>query len=235
MSILDSQQPKARFAGLLRSMTNITLVRDMLIDLVFPPRCGGCSRVDYHWCPRCAAELAEIPLAIEQRELELGFMVAGTAIHEGLLQSAIHGLKYDNVRGLADPLGDRLVAALKVLGWEIDLVVPVPLGAARLAARGYNQAGVIAARMAAVTGYDAAQNGLYRIRETRTQVGLNRSERLENVSEAFSADPQQVRGRRALIVDDVLTTGATLLSCAIALQTAGAQTTYGLTATTAKL
>lgn len=114
-------------------------------------------------------------------------------------------------------------------GWIIDLVIPVPLGVARQKERGYNQASLLALPLALKRRYRFVPKALSRTRETRSQVDLNREERKQNVSGAFTARAEIVKGKSVLVVDDVTTSGATLDACADALLEAGAKEVYGLT------
>jgi ComF family protein len=130
-------------------------------------------------------------------------------------------------------LGEALVPQLteftRGLNWQVDLLIPVPLGADRLRQRGYNQAGLISWPLSLALGIRHAPGALKRTRETASQVGLSRQERQENVRAAFAATPAWVRGRSVLLLDDVATTGATLSSCAEALFAAGARGVFALT------
>jgi ComF family protein len=115
------------------------------------------------------------------------------------------------------------------MSWQVDLVVPVPLGVARLRERGYNQASLIARPLALGCGLPYSSQVLMRTRETRSQVGLSVYERRENVRGAFVAQPERVARRSVLVVDDVATTSATLDACATALLTAGCSQVFGIT------
>ncbi len=159
--------------------------------------------------------------------------IAATATHDGVVQRALWALKYENARPLAAPLGDRLAEHLRQINWQIDRIVPVPLHAERRAQRGYNQAELLAQRAADRLALPCAPAALIRRRATSSQVGLGRAERLQNVQDAFIADPQWVDGCVILLVDDVYTTGATLSACAQAALAAGAQAVYGLTVSAA--
>lgn len=196
-------------------------VKSFLLDLLFPPRCASCGRVDTGWCPACARALAALPLDPHDNA-----DIVSTGAHSGLLQSAVHGLKYHGVRALAEPLGARVAAAT---GFRPDVVVSVPASTARIRSRGYNQAALIAAACARSLGVPVDPLALIRLRETRSQVGLTRLERLENVVGAFAADPARVTGAAVLLVDDVYTTGATLRECLTALRAAGASEARAVT------
>jgi ComF family protein len=147
----------------------------------------------------------------------------------GPLRNAIHQLKYKRDIALGDELGRTLAGLLQELAWHVDIVTPVPLAAARRAERGYNQAALLARPIALVFGLAYRPGAVRRVRETQSQVGLNFSERQKNVKDAFRGDAGMVAGKCVLLVDDVMTTGATLNACANALQAAGAAPIFALT------
>jgi competence protein ComFC len=138
-------------------------------------------------------------------------------------------LKYRRDLGLGEVLSGPLIQMLDESTWPLDLIIPVPLGVARLKERGYNQSGLIARPLARETGLRYSPRALARVRETRSQVGLSLDQRKENVRGAFQASSNLVAGKNVLIVDDVMTTGSTLEACAVALLQAGAMQVYGLT------
>lgn len=224
-------EAQPRRSGLRASMAK--LLSDSL-DLIFPPRCANCGRVDATWCNHCAQALAVHPLDVHSSDVPPLAGIISTGVHEGLLRAAIHVLKYENLPHLAGPLGNRLAAVASGQPWDIDLVIPVPLHFSRLALRGYNQANLIAGELAVISGLPCAPQALQRARDTRVQVGLSRQERRDNVAGAFTADAALVGGQNLLVVDDVYTTGATLAACAQAALDAGAQSVYALTVTTAR-
>jgi len=150
-------------------------------------------------------------------------------VFEGPIRRALHTLKYRRNVALGDALAQYLVEYVNVLDWSVDLVVPVPLGRRRMNERGYNQVGLVASPLAALQGWRYSPQVLARVRETRSQVGLSAAERRENVSGAFCANAALASEKTILLMDDVATTGATLVSCAEALLKAGAQTVYALT------
>jgi competence protein ComFC len=117
----------------------------------------------------------------------------------------------------------------------VDLLAPVPLGRKRLAERGYNQVGLIARPLSMAMRLAYAPDALVRRQETRSQVGLTRAQRQENVRDAFFAKRGRVLGRFVLLMDDVATTGSTLSSCARALFEAGARDVFAFTVSRAVL
>lgn len=112
---------------------------------------------------------------------------------------------------------------------DIDLVVPMPLSAQRMRLRGYNQAEAISRHLARLTGWVNMPKALRKIRNTESQVHLSVVERMANLDGAFEADPNLVRGRRVLLLDDVFTTGATMRQASKALRTAGARYIFAVT------
>ena len=150
-------------------------------------------------------------------------------VFEGPIRLAIHALKYNQNLALGDAFAPYLAEYVRELGWQVDLVVPVPLGRQRLKERGYNQVGLLAKPLASRMGWQFSNQVLVRARETRSQVGLSPVERKENISGAFRADPARAAGKSILLMDDVVTTGSTLEACSEALVKAGAKTVYALT------
>lgn len=145
------------------------------------------------------------------------------------MQTALHAVKYRRDIGLADAVAADMVEFVTSLDWNVDMLIPVPLGKARLKERGYNQVALVARPLAYELGVEYAPRGLTKIRETRSQVGLNASQRKENVREAYQADPSVVTRKSILLMDDVATTGSTVSACTDALLSAGASEVYALT------
>ena len=162
-------------------------------------------------CGACAAEPPRFDYA----------RAAGA--YAGPLREALHALKFHGRRGLARPLAALVrEQCADALASDVDALVPVPLTRARERARGFNQAGLIAARLATALDLPVRGRWLRRIRETAPQTELAAAERTRNVRDAFAASAA-VSGRHVVVVDDVFTTGATAAECARALRGAGAR------------
>jgi ComF family protein len=129
---------------------------------------------------------------------------------------------------MGDSLASQMLSFVKDLNWPIDMIVPIPLGKKRRKERGYNQVGMIAMPLAMALNVEYAPNELMRRKETRTQVGLTKTERKENVQDAFQAGAGVMK-KTVLIMDDVSTTGSTLSSSAKTLYASGAKDVYALT------
>jgi len=142
--------------------------------------------------------------------------------YEGALGAALRQLKYRGSTGLAPALSER-VGALPPELHASDLLIPVPLHPKRLRQRGFNQAGRLATALGHRLGLPVLDHALVRSRNSASQVGLSRTQRLANMRGAFAlVDATAVEGRRILLIDDVMTTGATVDACARALMGAGA-------------
>ncbi len=215
------------------------------LDWLFPPVCAGCSRSGFRWCPDCQHHVKPVPEPTCQAcGLPLahpGLCPACDASHppfealrswvvfEGPIRQALHSLKYHRNVALGDAFARYLVEYVIKMGWQVDMVVPVPLGRQRMKERGYNQAGLLALPVAYILHWHYLPRAVFRVRETRTQVGLSGTERRENIAGAFRADPALVSGKAVLLMDDIATTGVTLTACSQALREAGAKTVYALT------
>ena len=146
----------------------------------------------------------------------------GYGAYEGVLRRLIQLLKYDGMEPLARPLGARLAQVLSQAE-PVDLIIPVPLDRRRERSRGFNQSELIARELSRITGVPIDRRTLRRERPTETQTGLTHSQRRLNVQGAFRVrHPERVAGKRVALVDDVITTGATVDACARTLKRAGA-------------
>jgi ComF family protein len=142
--------------------------------------------------------------------------------YEGTLRELIHLFKYGRMKPLARTLATHLVAALP-LDRQFDVVVPMPLHWRRQWQRGFNQSEMLARATARRRGIPMV-NAVRRVRATSAQAGLSNAARRENVAGAFRVrKPRAIADQRVLLIDDVMTTGATASACALALKRAGAK------------
>jgi len=215
------------------------------IDWLFPPYCGGCGRKGQRWCSNCQHDTHRLlppicticGVGIDagnqcercKRRTPHYTALRSWAAFDGPLRNALHRLKYQRDIALGDCLANELITYFVSLNWNVEMVVPVPLGVARLENRGYNQAALLARPLAVATLLHYEPNALIRSKETLSQVGLSASRRKENVSGAFEANQRLVSGQSVLVVDDVTTSGATLEACAEAMFRSGAKSVYCLT------
>ncbi|MEP7233992.1 MAG: ComF family protein [Ignavibacteriota bacterium] len=150
-----------------------------------------------------------------------------TFVNEGIIQSIIHSFKYEEMPRLAKILGASVSSQISLTHERYDYLVPIPLHRTRLNERGYNQSEMVAQGMSRSLEVPVAMRGrLKRIRQTPSQTGLNIDEREANVRGAFGLSEKgrkEFQGKRLLIIDDVMTTGATLASAARTIMTANPQ------------
>lgn len=156
-------------------------------------------------------------------------MMRSWAVFDSPVQNALHAIKYRRNIGLADAIAVDAVEFVRMLNWNVEALIPIPLGKARLQERGYNQVALVARPLAYELGILYAPHGVRKTRETRSQVGLTAAQRHENVREAYQADPSVVKRKSILLMDDVATTGSTISACADALLSAGASEVCALT------
>ena len=241
---LSSSPPVVRrdFSGL------VAPALSWLANFVLPPQCPGCgagieavgalcgscwSRVDFIAEPFC--DQLGIPFPHEAGEGALSAQAIAmpppyararaVARYDDMARQLVHKLKYKDRLDVAPLMGSWMLRAGRELVEESDFIAPVPLYRSRLWRRRFNQSGLLAARISALSGLCLAEDMLTRTRPTRSQVGLSTDERRRNVAGAFAiggkwASP--VNGKTVLLVDDVITTGATVEACTKALLRAGA-------------
>jgi ComF family protein len=182
-----------------------------------------------YYCVQCRAPfLSRFPLddqgrcALCRRGVR-GFDAAYSfGFYENELRKLIHLFKYGRVQTLAAPLG-RLLSRALPREQSFDVIVPLPLHWRKRWQRGFNQAELLANEIGRRT-HTPVRNALSRVRGTQSQAGLTSAKRRENVSGAFQAKRRaRMDGSRVLLIDDVMTTGATAASCARALKRAGAR------------
>jgi ComF family protein len=186
-----------------------------LLDLIFPPRCGGCGRYGSAWCPVCEAALHPVPAGALA-----GIPLVAAGRLAGPWQRAIHTYKYRPRPQLATALADPLRRAILVAGLTPPALTFVPLHPDRLHERGFNQAERLAAQLSRTLGVPLL-GGLARLRATPAQVGLGQAERRLNLEGAFRWTAAQAPPQALGLVDDVCTTGATLTAAGRAVAEAG--------------
>jgi ComF family protein len=246
-SWLDSDEaqgrPWARRVGAL-----VLRLAQAALDTLYPPTCLACrAATDRHGalCPRCWSTMRFIERPFCERlgtpfEHDLGQGLispqamadppafdrarAVARFEDGPARTLVHRLKYSDRAELAEPIARWMARAGADVLADADLLTPVPLHALRLWRRRFNQAAVLAAEISRETGKPCDLNALRRVKATRSQVGLSRAQRAENVQSAFRiADGAGVRGLNVVLIDDVLTSGATANAASRALLRAGAK------------
>lgn len=221
---------------------------EALVDVFLPPVCSACDVVLAEatcLCDACAQETLELPAVHCRICAEPGAFPKETCDrcsggvpwarafapfeHEGALARAIHRLKYEDRSDLARPLGVLLAShASTELRKMPGVLVPLPLHPSRFRERKFDQAALLTAVLGQQCTRRIEANWLSRVRHTRRQVGLSESEREANVQGAFLAS-NAAKGQQVVLVDDVLTSGATAREASRALLAAGAEEVFVLT------
>ena len=217
-------------------MSPIARLASRLFDAALPARCPGCGAEGPPICTTCATGLdarlelpAGIAIGLPSDVPPPLLQLEWCAPFSGVVRTALHELKYSGEQRLAEPLGAAIARRWKRVGAGGDVLVPVPVHADRRRRRGYDQAELLARAAAAAMNVPCAAV-LERSRATIAQFDLDRSERATNVAGAFRLktagmtrqDPLPLAGGWIVLVDDVVTTGASLAACAAPLLEAGA-------------
>jgi ComF family protein len=191
--------------------------------------CAACwsklSFIAAPYCPRLGIPFVYDPgpelLSMEAIANPPAYSRARAAVrYDDVARTLVHALKYQDRTDLAPAMGRWMARAGQPLLGEADLLVPVPLHWKRGWSRRYNQSGALARVIERQSGVKLVTGALQRVRQTQQQIGLSRNERASNVQGAFKVAPDRksdIAGRRVVLVDDVLTSGATVDACARAL------------------
>ena len=222
-----------------------------LIDFVYPPLCLSCKRLLEHGgdyvCPDCWNPIQvatnESPLFVETAEKLAASGVVDGLISlyvfekEGVFQVIVHNLKYAGVQALGLELGRRLGKIVVERGIHADAIIPIPLHRRKLRERGYNQAELIARGVSEVSDIPVRCDLVRRKKYTKTQTVLSLNERRENMENAFEVAPikrTEARNKQFIVIDDVVTTGSTMIACADVLRASGAVGAIGASAALAE-
>jgi ComF family protein len=216
-----------------------------VINFIYPPYCLVCSsqlaESERVICDNCWLDLPHIDqhfdLVSDIRSKltdEIYFSkVISVWEFSPTIQTAIHHLKYQNFKILANRIGSFMADRLNKLNIPIDktILLPVPLHKTRTRERGYNQSALLCTVIAVETSLNYNEKILKRIRYTQSQTKLNARERAKNVENAFKVTyPEQISNKLVILVDDVITTGSTMNECAKELVNNGAEDVYLLSA-----
>jgi ComF family protein len=245
--MLDTATP-AEPSHISRALNPLRAALRLALDLALPPLCPACreplgesaglcagcwsklSLIEPPFCARLGIPFTYDPgpglLSMEAIANPPAYDRARAAVrYDDVARALVHRFKYGDRLDLAPMMGRWMARAGSELLGDAEALVPVPLHWRRLWARRFNQSAALAGAISTHCGAPVLHGALKRVRATAQQVGLNKSERAENVQGAFKVPPEQkaaIAGRRLVLVDDVLTSGSTVDSCARALLRAGA-------------
>ncbi len=209
-----------------------------VLDLLLPPTCPGCGIEGRVICDACLGHMGRrldeppgVPVGLASSQPAGIVQLEWCASFNGPARASVHALKYDGEQRLVAPLSDLMAARWRRAGIGGDFLVPVPVHAQRRRQRGFDQAELLA-RGVGERLHLPVLNALERAARTTAQHQLGRRARQSNVSQAFGVAPRyadNVNGRWLVLIDDVVTSGATLSGCARALYDAGAFAVSALT------
>lgn len=216
-----------------------------IADWVYPPTCASCGLLGYRFCPECLSKVNPINFdyciycgdkKIENQNLcgncenqKFAYKdSASWAEYEGSIREAIHDLKYHNNLGLGDFFSPYLIQLIEKKNWHFDLVVPVPLSKGRMKQRGFNQAALVAKPISRYFRVPFSGSALIRTKETPSQIDLSAHERITNLRDAFFGNTAKLKGKKVVIVDDIITTGSTMKYCSQSLLDSGASEVYAI-------
>jgi ComF family protein len=245
MSLAGTDDQPSRWG---RFATPVRRAFGFALDVALPPLCPSCRELvgENGLCASCWSKLSliappycerlGIPFAYDPGPgvLSMQAIADPPAYHraraavryDDIARTLVHALKYGDRLDLAPTMGGWMARAGRELLVDADALVPVPLHWRRLWARRFNQSALLAKAISQASGVPIAETALKRVKATAQQVGLSQSERAENVQGAFRTPPEgkaEVVGRRLVLIDDVLTSGATADACARALLRGGAK------------
>lgn len=180
-------------------------------------RCGEPINTDSKFCVHC------------KKELPVFTKCVSPFVFEGEVVNLVHGLKYNGHIYYAKTLSNLMLKTVLESNLEFDVVIPVPLNLRREGTRGFNQSELLCSGFSDA-GYNVDSSIVVRSKNTATQTFLSKTERKQNVENAFKVlNKSKVKGKNILVVDDVYTTGATINAIAQVLKNAGAKNVYGVT------
>jgi ComF family protein len=215
------------------------------VDFIYPPYCVGCGKPGSLWCNDCqnSTRLISSPVCdicgypINKpgvcNDCQLTpppfTNLRSFAEYNGSLEKAVKSIKYHNNLGLGIIFAEYLSEIVRSMNWNIDCVVPIPISKEHMRSRGYNQSSVFGRPLSLMINKPFIANAIVRTKNTLSQVHLSREQRFTNLQSAFSVNSATLIDKKVLLVDDISTTGATLISCSKVLMDSGCKEVFCLT------
>ena len=210
---------------------------DRLLDLLYPPRCLFCGKLladsSVGVCTGCLGRIPRVPAGACRRDLKDIEWCAAPLYYQGRVRDALLRYKFDSVTAYGRIFADFMAKSIDEIEFSCDSITWVPLSRRRLRKRGYDQARILAEELADRLGLPCVQLIEKRVDNKPQSSTGNAEKRRENARGAYACpNPEAVRGKRILLVDDIVTTGATLSECARVLKEAGCAEIYAAAAAT---
>jgi ComF family protein len=226
-------------------LAQLTKLRGAALNLLFPQFCVGCGkegaflcdsclhslpRIELPICPRCGRPQATGRLCPNCSDWQADIDgIRSPFRFDGVIRTAIHQLKYRNLRAIAPALAILMNEYLEANHLDVDVIVPIPLHHKRIRERGYNQSALLAEELGILVQLPVDEESLTRDKYVLPQARTNNvEERRANVAGVFSCHGNKLQGKKVLLVDDVATSGATMNACAAVLKSVGAMNVWGL-------
>ncbi|OIO46422.1 MAG: hypothetical protein AUJ28_02615 [Parcubacteria group bacterium CG1_02_37_51] len=217
-----------------------------ILDFIFPTQCLNCQTPGQYLCPTCLAQVKlrcqrQCPLCNQEQQdtaicqncrsqTRLDNIIICADYENEILQNTIHAFKYNNVKSLSAPLAQLMIRTYQLTTPLANpLIIPTPLHRKRELERGFNQSELLAKVFAQKFNCQINTKILYRQKNNSHQADLNKKERLVNIKDCFVIkDAEQIKNKNIILIDDVITTGATLNEQAKLLQAAGAKKIWAI-------
>lgn len=220
-------------------------IKEKILDLLFPKKCVCCGKMGSFLCGICKKEITKVKsgscpncnrLSKKGKfcqtcrpKTSLTGVLFCLYFSEEKTKKLLHEFKYGGIYGISEILGNMMAEKIIEENLSVDLITFVPISKKRQRKRGFNQTQLLAKEISDKTGIKMLPL-VKKIKETKSQVGLKKKERQSNLGGAFIGLEQSLRGKKILLVDDVYTTGTTMLECGKALRSMGAKEVWGITA-----
>ena len=226
-------------------LAQLTKLRGAALNLLLPQFCVGCGkegaflcdsclqslpRLEPPVCPRCGRPQSNGELCRNCQDWQADIDgIRAPFCFDGAIRSAVHQLKYRNLRAIAPALAQLMSEYLASNHLDGDVLIPVPLHDKRLRERGYNQSALLAKELGTLMNLPVDETSLVRDKFVLPQARTTSvEERRANVIGVFACRGDGVRGKKVLLIDDVATSGSTMNACASVLKSAGAIAVWGL-------
>ena len=208
---------------------------NFVLNLLFPPKCGFCGKINSEYlCKKCELKLQNLKATKEINKIqnqEFTYHVYAYYYKEAI-RNKIIDYKFNDMPELSNTFVKLLLNNEKICGFlkKYDIMIPVPMHPKKQTQRGYNQAELIAQKLAENLRIDFANDVLFKQRQTETQSSLDKKSRQRNVKDAYNCKKEQkINGKRVILFDDIYTTGSTVKECSKVLKQFGAKEVIVLT------
>lgn len=188
---------------------------ERILNLFFPKRCINCQKLGGHLCYDCLSliEIMQKTYNLPESIQYLDKLFFATVFKDQIVRKLIHYYKYPPfIKDLSEILSDMIISHLELTGIKSELsnfiLIPIPISKRKMSYRGFNQAEELAKKLSLKLNLET-KNALIKIKETKSQIDLDKAERKKNVENIFSLI-EDLKGKNVLLIDDVFTTGSTL-------------------------